>query len=83
MLCANLGRELESKGGTAAHVTVGSFVSLAHHRYLRVGRRLRGLLSRWVTLGLNDLRSPPTLSDDSRDKMKFSVHCTAVLYVHV
>jgi hypothetical protein len=33
----------------------------------QVGRRLRGLLSRWVTLGLNDLRSPPTLSDDSHD----------------
>ena len=30
-------------------------------------KRARGLLTRWVTLGLNDLRSPPTLSDDSRD----------------
>ena len=36
----------------------------------RVGRRLRGLLSRWVTVGLNDLRSPPTLSDDSRDTVR-------------
>ena len=33
----------------------------------QVGRRLRGLLSGWVSLGLNDLRSPPTLSDDSHD----------------
>ena len=33
----------------------------------QVGRKLRGLLSRWVSLGLNDLRSPPTLSDDSHD----------------
>ena len=32
-----------------------------------MGRKLRGLLSRWVSLGLNDLRSPPTLSNDSRD----------------
>ena len=32
----------------------------------QVGRKLRGLLSRWVSLGLNDLRSPPTLSNDSR-----------------
>eukprot|EP01043_Picozoa_sp_COSAG02_P005985 COSAG02_NODE_166_length_31947_cov_34.168617_18_plen_183_part_00 len=30
-------------------------------------KRARGLLTRWVTLGLNDLRSPPTLSDDSHD----------------
>ena len=40
----------------------------------RVGRRLRGLLSRWVTVGLNDLRSPPTLSDDSRDFVTFFFH---------
>ena len=43
----------------------------------QVGRKLRGLLSRWVSLGLNDLRSPPTLSNDSRDSM------ARILYSHL
>ena len=46
----------------------------------QVGRKLRGLLSRWVSLGLNDLRSPPTLSNDSRDKQfVLSDSCNCVL----
>ena len=40
----------------------------------QVGRKLRGLLSRWVSLGLNDLRSPPTLSNDSRDLYTLTRH---------
>ena len=58
MLSASLGLEL---GPTFTIVVEAP--RFAH----QVGRKLRGLLSRWVSLGLNDLRSPPTLSNDSRD----------------
>ena len=63
--CASQNRDSRRQQLEQAHLRAGCAGSAP-----QVGRKLRGLLSRWVSLGLNDLRSPPTLSNDSRDIRK-------------